>query len=51
MEIKRVGSQQTSEVPVEWFTGSVRIDPLLESPEPGRVRGPSVMSGLGWVSA
>jgi hypothetical protein len=46
MEIKRVGSQQTSEGPVDWFTGSVRIEPVFEAPEPARVRGPSVMSGL-----
>ena len=46
MEIKRVGLQQTCEGPADWFTGSVRVDPLFEAPEPGRVRGPSVMSGL-----
>ena len=42
MEIKRVGSQQTSKGPAEWFTGSVRIQPLIEAPEPARVRGASV---------
>jgi len=42
MEIKRVGSQQTSKWPAEWFTGSVRIQPLIEAPEPARVRGASV---------
>ena len=42
MEIKRVGSQQTSKGPAEWFTGSVRIQPLFEAPEPARVRGASV---------
>ena len=42
MEIKRVGSQQTSKGPTEWFTGSVRIQPLFEAPEPARVRGASV---------
>jgi len=42
MEIKRVGSQQTSKGQAEWFTGSVRIQPLFEAPEPARVRGASV---------
>ena len=42
MEIKRVNSQQTSKGPAEWFTGSVRIQPLIEAPEPARVRGASV---------
>ena len=42
MEIKRVGSQETSKGPGEWFTGSVRIRSLIEAPEPARVRGASV---------
>ena len=42
MEIKRVNSQQTSQGPTEWVTGSVRIQPLIEAPEPARVRGASV---------
>ena len=42
MEIKRVNSQQTSKGPAEWFTGSVRIQPLFEAPEPARVSGASV---------
>jgi len=42
MEIKRVGSQQTSKGPGEWFTGSVRIQSLIEAPEPARVRGARV---------
>jgi quercetin dioxygenase-like cupin family protein len=42
MEIKRIDSQPTSKGPAEWFTGSVRIQPLFEAPEPGRVRGASV---------
>ena len=28
--------------PADWFTGTVRIDPLFEAPEPARVRGASV---------
>jgi len=42
MEIKRNGSQASSEGPADWFTGSVRIDPLFEAPEPARVRCASV---------
>ena len=42
MEIKRIGSQPTSEGPAEWFTGSVRIQPLFEASEPARARGASV---------
>ena len=32
MEIKRAGSQPSGKGPAEWFTGSVRIDPLLQAP-------------------
>src|SRR5438552_4505762 len=42
MEIKRCGSQSSNKGPADWFTGSVRIDPLFEAPEPARVRGASV---------
>jgi quercetin dioxygenase-like cupin family protein len=42
MEIKRSGSQPSGKGPVDWFTGTVRIDPLFETPEPARVRGASV---------
>jgi len=42
MEIKRIESQPTSKGPAEWFTGSVRIQPLFEAPKPARVRGASV---------
>jgi quercetin dioxygenase-like cupin family protein len=42
MEIKRIDSQPTRKGPTEWFTGSVRIQPMFESPEPARVRGASV---------
>src|SRR6516225_8109852 len=47
MEIKRVGSQSSTRGPTDWFTGSVRIQPLFEAPEPARVRGASVKFGLG----
>jgi len=42
MDIKRSGSQTSSLGRPEYFTGTVRIDPLFEAPEPARVRGASV---------
>jgi quercetin dioxygenase-like cupin family protein len=42
MEIRRSGSQPSGKGPVEYFTGTVRIDPLFEAPDPARVRGASV---------
>ena len=37
MEIKRIGSQPSSKGPEDWFTGTVRIDPLHQAVAPGRV--------------
>jgi len=37
MEIKRIGSQASFQGPAEWFTGTVRIDPLFQAPDPARV--------------
>ena len=42
MEIKRIGSQKSAKGPAEWFTGSVRIDPLFDAVERGHVSGASV---------
>ena len=42
MEIKRNGSQPSGKGPAEYFTGSVRIDPLFQAPDPARARGASV---------
>jgi quercetin dioxygenase-like cupin family protein len=39
MEINRAGSRPSGKGPAEWFTGSVRIDPLLGPPDPARVAG------------
>ena len=36
MEIKRSGSQPSGKGPADWFTGTVRIDPLLTAPAPAR---------------
>ena|SRR5438874_1851442 len=52
MEIRRSGSQSSTNGSADWFTGTVRIDPLFEAPppsknsgvagEPARARGASV---------
>src|ERR1700759_1625228 len=42
MEIKRIGSQASGKGPAEWFTGTVRIDPLFQAPDPALVAGASV---------
>src|ERR1044071_6765532 len=42
MEIKRVGSQPSSKGSADWFTGTVRIDPLFQAPAPARVAGAAV---------
>ncbi|TLY64243.1 MAG: cupin domain-containing protein [Gammaproteobacteria bacterium] len=42
MDIKRSGSQPSGLGPGEYFTGTVRIDPLFEAPDTARVRGASV---------
>src|SRR5246500_1758505 len=42
MEIKRVGAQASNKGPSDWFTGTVRIDPLFQAPAPARVAGASV---------
>lgn len=39
MDIKRNGSQSSVQGPAEWFTGTVRIDPLFEAQEPARTGG------------
>jgi quercetin dioxygenase-like cupin family protein len=42
MDIKRSGSQPSAKGPAEWFTGTVRIDPLFDAPVPARAAGASV---------
>ena len=39
MEIKRCGSQPSTQGQADFFTGSVRVDPLFDAPEPARVFG------------
>jgi quercetin dioxygenase-like cupin family protein len=42
MDIKRAGSQPSGKAPAEYFTGTVRHDPLFQAPAPARVGGASV---------
>ena len=39
MEIKRSGSQPSNKGPADWFTGTVRIDPLFQAGAPARTVG------------
>jgi quercetin dioxygenase-like cupin family protein len=42
LEIKRAGTQASSKGPADWFTGTVRVDPLFTAPDPAMVAGASV---------
>ena len=42
MEIKRNGTQPSKVGSAEWFTGTVRIDPLFPATDPARAAGNSV---------
>ena len=42
MEIKRSGSQPSAKGPADWFTPTVRIDPLFDAKAPARASGASV---------
>src|SRR6185295_543901 len=42
MDIKRAGSQPSGKGPAEYFTGTVRIDPLFPATAPARALGVSV---------
>lgn len=42
MKITRNGSQPSTPGSADWFTGTVRVDPLFTAPDPARVRGSSV---------
>ena len=37
MDIKRSCSEASRKLPAEYFTGSARLDPLFQAPEPARV--------------
>ena len=54
MEIKRSGSQPSAKGPAEWFTGTVRIDPLFHAPVPARAVGAVAAARVGawaWAGA
>ena len=42
MTITRAGSQPSGKGPSDWFTGTVRLDPLFTAPAPARVAGAAV---------
>jgi quercetin dioxygenase-like cupin family protein len=42
MEIRRIGSQKSSKGPADWFTGTVRIDPLFDAKSPARASSAAV---------
>jgi len=42
MNITRSGSQPSTKGPADWFTGTVRIDPLFPTHEPARTAAASV---------
>ncbi len=42
LEIHRSGSRPSAKGPADWFTGTVRIDPLFQAPDPARVGGAHV---------
>ena len=51
MEIKRVGIQASTKGAADWFTGTVRIDPLFQANAPARASGASVRFEPGARSA
>ena len=51
MEIKRISSQASTKGPADWFTGTVRIDPLFQATAPARVVGASVTFEPGALTA
>lgn len=42
MDITRNGTRPSEKAPAEYFTGTVRLDPLFQSDDPARVTGASV---------
>jgi len=42
VEIHRAGSRPSAKGPSEWFTGTVRIDPLFTAKDPARAAGNTV---------
>lgn len=42
MQIFKAGSRASERAPAAYFTGQVRIDPIVSTPEPARLRGAMV---------
>jgi quercetin dioxygenase-like cupin family protein len=42
MNVQRSGARPSGTGPAEWFTGVVRVDPLFDPQEPGRIGGAMV---------
>ena len=42
MHVTRAGAQPSAKGPADWFTGTVRIDPLFSAPAPARATGAAV---------
>jgi quercetin dioxygenase-like cupin family protein len=38
MDIYRAGTRETRKAPADWFTGTVWQDPVMDAPDPARVR-------------
>jgi quercetin dioxygenase-like cupin family protein len=51
MEIRWNGSQPSNKGPADWFTGTVRVDPLFQAHDPARTSGASVTFEPGARSA
>jgi quercetin dioxygenase-like cupin family protein len=51
MQIQRSGSQPSAKGPADFFTGSVRIDPLIQTTAPARLGGAAVTFEPGARSA
>jgi quercetin dioxygenase-like cupin family protein len=51
MQLQRSGSQASAKGPVDFFTGNVRIDPLIATTAPARVGGATVTFEPGARSA
>ena len=51
MQITRVGSQPSAKGPTDWFTGTIRVDPLFQAPDPAFVQAASVTFEPGARSA
>jgi quercetin dioxygenase-like cupin family protein len=51
MSIQRCGTQPSNKGPEEYFTGNVRVDPLIQAPAPARVVAASVTFEPGALTA